>query len=73
MCLIVPYYHKKLEDEINCIMQIKGPFMKIVSLNEIVKRPLFKPNFGMEFFLFILDLSISILFNYHNFPQFTCH
>jgi hypothetical protein len=41
MCLIIPYYYKKIEDEINCIMKVKGPFIKIMSLNEIVKHPLF--------------------------------
>jgi hypothetical protein len=50
MCLIVPYYHKKFKDEINCIMKIKGPFMKIMSLNEAIKDPLFKPNFNINFF-----------------------
>jgi hypothetical protein len=40
MCLIIPYYYKKKEDEINCIM-------KVVSLNEIVKHILFKPNFDI--------------------------
>jgi hypothetical protein len=45
MCLILAYYYKKIEDEIHYIMKIKRPFMKIVSLNEIVKHPLFKPNF----------------------------
>jgi hypothetical protein len=29
---------KKFEDEINYIMKIKGPFMKVVSLNETVKH-----------------------------------
>jgi hypothetical protein len=48
MCLIVSYYYKKIKDEINCIMKIKGPFMKVVSLNEIVKHPSFKPNFDIE-------------------------
>jgi hypothetical protein len=47
MCLIRPYYYKKIRDEINCIMKIKGPFMKVVSLNEIVEHPLFKPNFNI--------------------------
>jgi hypothetical protein len=41
MCLIIPYYYKTIEDEINCIMKIKGPFIKIMSLNEIVKHLLF--------------------------------
>jgi hypothetical protein len=47
MCLIVPYYYKKIEDEINFIMKIKGPFMKVMSLNEAIKHPLFKPNFDI--------------------------
>ncbi len=51
MCLILPYYYKKFEDEINRIMKIKGPFMKVVSLNEIVKHPLFELDFDMEFYL----------------------
>ncbi len=68
MCLIIPYYYIFFEDEINCIMKIKGPFMKIMSLNEVVKHPLFKPNFDIGIFLFILYFSISILFNKHNFP-----
>jgi hypothetical protein len=45
MCLIVPYYYKKIKDQINCIMKIKGPFMKVVPLNEVVKHLFFKPNF----------------------------
>jgi hypothetical protein len=45
MCLIVSYYYKKIEDEINCIMKIKRPFMKIVLLNEVIKHLLFKPKF----------------------------
>jgi hypothetical protein len=28
-------------------MKIKGPFMKVMSLNEVVKHPLFKPNFDI--------------------------
>jgi hypothetical protein len=48
MCLIIPYYYKKkYEDEINCIMILKGPFMKVMSLNEVVKHLLFKPNFDI--------------------------
>jgi hypothetical protein len=45
MCLIAPYYNKKIEDEIYYIMKIKGPFKKVMLLNEVVKHPLFKPNF----------------------------
>jgi hypothetical protein len=32
MCLIVTYYYKKnkIEDEIKCIMKIKGAFMKVM-------------------------------------------
>ncbi len=51
MCLIVPYYYKKFKDEINFIMKIKGPFMKLMSLNEDVKHLLFKPNLILEFCL----------------------
>jgi hypothetical protein len=29
-------------------MKIKGPFMKVMSLNEVVKHLLFKPNFDIE-------------------------
>ncbi len=42
---------KKIKDEINCIMKIKGHFMKVVSLNEVVKHPLFKPNFHIGNFI----------------------
>jgi hypothetical protein len=52
MCLIVPYYYKNIKDEINCIMKIKGPFMKIVSLNEIIEHFLFKPNFDIGNFFY---------------------
>jgi hypothetical protein len=47
MCLIVPYCYKKFEDEINCIMKTKGPIMKVVLLNEVVKHLLFKLNFDI--------------------------
>ncbi len=47
MCLIVPYYYKKIEDEINFIMKTKGPFMKVVLLNEVVKQTLLKPNYDI--------------------------
>ncbi len=56
MCLIIPYYYKKIEDEINFIMKIEGPFMKVVSLNEVIKYHLFKPKF-----------EIIILFEHLNF------
>jgi hypothetical protein len=42
---------QKIDDEVNCIMKIKGPFMKVMLLDEVVKHPLFKPNFDIEFFL----------------------
>jgi hypothetical protein len=29
-------------------MKIKGPFMKVVLWNEVVKHPLFKPNFDIR-------------------------
>jgi hypothetical protein len=60
MCLILPYYYKKIKDEINYIMKIKGPFMKVVSLDEVVKHILFKPNFDMNFFFIHF-----IIFNIH--------
>jgi hypothetical protein len=47
MCLIIPYYYKKIEDEIKCIIKIEEPFMKVMSLNEVVKHHLFKPNFDI--------------------------
>jgi hypothetical protein len=50
MCLRVFYYYKKIEDQRNFIMKIKGPFVKVVLLNEIVKHPLFKPNFDIRRF-----------------------
>jgi hypothetical protein len=31
-------------------MKTKGPFMKVVLLNEVVKHPLFKPNFNIGIF-----------------------
>jgi hypothetical protein len=43
----LPYYYKNIENEINHIMKIKGPFVKAVSLNEVVKHHLFRPNFGI--------------------------
>jgi hypothetical protein len=42
--------------------------MKVESLSKVVKHHLFKPNLDIEFIFFILDFSISILFNKHNFP-----
>ncbi len=38
---------KKIEDQKNLIMKTKGPFMKVLLLNEVVKHPLFKPNFDI--------------------------
>jgi hypothetical protein len=32
----------------NCVVKIKGPFMKVMSLNEVLKQVLFKPNFDIE-------------------------
>jgi hypothetical protein len=54
MCLVVLYYYNFFEDEINCIMKIKGPFMKVVSLNEAIKHPLFKPKFDIGIFFYSL-------------------
>jgi hypothetical protein len=45
---MILHYYKTIEDEKNCIMKIKGPFIKVVSLNEVVKHHLFKPNFDIE-------------------------
>jgi hypothetical protein len=72
MCIIVTYYYKKTEHQKNCIMKIKGPFVKVVSLNEIIKHPLFQPKYW-KIFWHILDFSISILVNKHNFPWLTYH
>ncbi len=47
MCAIIPYYYRKIDDEIEFIVKIKGIFMKVMSLNEIVKHLLFKPNFDI--------------------------
>ncbi len=47
MFLIVPYYYQKIEDQENYIMKIKGPFVKVVLLNEVVKHSLFEPNFNI--------------------------
>jgi hypothetical protein len=44
------YYYKKFEDEINCIMKTKEPFMKVMLLNETIKHPLFKPNFDIKIY-----------------------
>ncbi len=38
-------------DEINCIMKTKGPFLKVMLLNENVKHLLFEPNFDIGIFL----------------------
>jgi hypothetical protein len=62
MCLIVPYYFKKIEDEKKCIMKIKKPFMKVLSLNEIVKHLLFKPKFDIgNFFIHFRFFNIHII------------
>jgi hypothetical protein len=51
-----------LKDEINCIMKIKGPFMKVMSLNENVKHPLFKPKFDIGiFFIHFRFFNIHII------------
>jgi hypothetical protein len=52
MCLIIHYYYKKIEDEVNWIMKIKKPFMKVMSLNEVAKHPLFRPNFDIGIFFY---------------------
>jgi hypothetical protein len=48
-------------------MKIKGPFMKVVLLNEVVKHLLFKPNFDIGILSNSFEFSKSILFNNHNF------
>jgi hypothetical protein len=48
MCLILPYYYKNYQR--NLIMKIKGPFMKVMLFNEIVKHLLFKPNLDIRRF-----------------------
>ncbi len=50
MCLIVPYYYQKIEHQRNCIIKIKVPFVKVVSLNEIIKHLLFQPKTNNERF-----------------------
>ncbi len=42
---MVSYYFKNIEDQRNPIMKTKGPFVKVMLLNEIIKHHLFKPNF----------------------------
>jgi len=34
----------KIEDQTNCIMKTKGPSVKVMLLNEVIKHPLIKPN-----------------------------
>ncbi len=51
MCVIVPYYNKKNKDEINYIMKIKGLFMKVMLLNEVVKHFLLKQTLILTFCL----------------------
>jgi hypothetical protein len=41
MCLIIHYYYKNIEHQRNYIMKTKGLFLKVISLNEIIKDPLF--------------------------------
>jgi hypothetical protein len=43
-------------------MKIKGPFMKVMPFNEVVKHPLFKPNFDIGKKKNSFFFSISILF-----------
>jgi hypothetical protein len=48
MHLIIPYYYKKKMKIKNIyIMETKGPFLKIMLLNEDVKHLFFKPNFDI--------------------------
>jgi hypothetical protein len=43
MRLIALYYYKKIEHQKNCIIKTKVPFVKVTSLNETIKHPLFQP------------------------------
>jgi hypothetical protein len=52
MCLIILYYYKNIKVQRNCIMKTKGPFVKVMLLNEVVKNPLFKPNIDIERFFY---------------------
>jgi hypothetical protein len=66
MCILVPYYDKKFEDQKNYIMKIKRSFMKVVLLNEVFKHHLFKPNFDLG--RIFTHFRNSILFNKHMNP-----
>jgi hypothetical protein len=60
-------------------MKIKGPFMKVMSLNEVVKHPLFKPNFDIGIFFDSFNFfqypyySISTTFHDSNAIKVTPH
>ncbi len=41
---------KKIESKKNGIMKIKGPFVKVMMLNEAVKSPLLKPKHEIKTF-----------------------
>ncbi len=50
----ITYYYFKNRGWNKLYYENKGPFMKVMSLNEVVKHPLFKPNFdiGILFYSF---------------------
>jgi hypothetical protein len=43
----ITYYYFKNRGWNKLYYENKGPFMKVMSLNEVVKHPLFKPNFDI--------------------------
>jgi phage pi2 protein 07 len=47
MCLIVPYYYETLRMKEIVLWKFKGLFKKVVSLNEVIKHILCKPNFDI--------------------------
>ncbi len=47
LCVNSTLLLKKIEDQRNLIVKTKGPFVKVVLLNEVVEHPLFKPNFDI--------------------------
>jgi len=49
-------------------MKTKGPFMKVMLLNEDVKHHLFKSNFDIEIFFIHFRFFYVFIINKHNFP-----
>jgi hypothetical protein len=50
MCLIITYYYKNFENKKNGIMKIKGPLMKVMLFNEVIKGPLLKSKHEIKTF-----------------------